>query len=472
MQKIHLYIVLFISAAALGAVAPEVSLHAPTPPDTSSTPLSRINLSENEVIDFRNSSSFSTDQIEKRPVNCPNHYRPWNSFSKLDCAYTENKTDEVTIAADYANYVDSPLGTRDYHSKAYYTSSTPWDLEFLPNGTQILSYRRGEVEIFRDGKWGEIDNLDVITKYETGLLGLAVDPNFQENQLIYLYYTYKKADKNGKHSYGKFPVKNRISRFKLEDNLTNEEILIDEIPGNQYHSGGRLEFGPDGKLYATTGEAGAAASEKFGKPQSPDFLGGKVLRLNTDGSVPEDNPFNNSYIYSSGHRNPQGLAWNPENGDLYTTEHGQWREDEINHIIPGKNYGWPEMACGEKEAGNFSEKVKTPVQCYKNWTMAPSGATFVHNRSSPWYRDLFVAGLRGKHVTRLTIENDTVLSEKVFYFSTSIKISQRLRDVEYFNGSIWIIGDSKGMTKLTPITNKRKNKSSSIYAARRYPNPN
>ena len=409
-----------------------------------------IQLDKNEAIDFRYKlSGYNISTVEKRPKRCPNHYSVWEPLSEMNCTFTEKGASQVTLITDAANYVDTPLGNRDYSLEQLDSVFTPWDLEFLPNGHRIVTSRTGEVYVNGGNKAEKVADINVIEKGETGLLGLAVHPKFEENRFVYLYYTYRRADKREKNAFKPFPVKNRVSRFRLEENLTGEKILLDEIPGNKYHSGGRLEFGPDNKLYISTGDAGSAPKD-HDKPQKLDFLGGKVLRINPNGTVPEGNPFNQSYIYSRGHRNPQGLAWNPENGNLYTTEHGQWRHDEINRIVPGGNYGWGETQCNEPMYGNPTQEMISPVRCYKNWTMAPSGTTFVRNQSSPWYGDMFVTGLRGSHLSRLSIENNTVTKENIFYFSQNLGTQHRLRDVEYQNGSLWVIGDSKGLAKITP----------------------
>ncbi|MEK0348149.1 MAG: PQQ-dependent sugar dehydrogenase, partial [Nitrosopumilus sp.] len=156
---------------------------------------------------------------------------------------------------------------------------------------------------------------------------------------------------------------NRISRFVLNDVLEEEFILLDNIPNARFHDGGRIKFGPDGKLYVTTGDATNPSSA-----QDVNSLAGKILRMNKDGSIPKDNPFEN-YVYSYGHRNPQGLAWHSITGELYSTEHGAARNDEINIIKPGKNYGWPMVEC-------FGEGYENPIRCYKDFTLAPSGASF------------------------------------------------------------------------------------------------
>jgi quinoprotein glucose dehydrogenase len=162
-----------------------------------------------------------------------------------------------------------------------------------------------------------------------------LDPHFPLNGHVYLYYTYEEEGRRW----------NRISRFtEVGDKLTDETVILDNIPAGDFHNGGRIKFGPDSKLYATTGE-----TFKGELAQDLDNLGGKILRMNSDGSIPDDNPFPGSLIYSYGNRNPQGLAWHPETGVLYSTEHGpsgeraKFAHDEINLIEPGNNYGWPHI---------------------------------------------------------------------------------------------------------------------------------
>jgi len=183
---------------------------------------------------------------------------------------------------------------------------TPWAIDFLPGGIMIFTERNGKVSILENGEIKVVGEIKVNQKSESGLLGIAVDSEFIENKFIYLYYTYE----NG----------NRVSRFVLNEKLENEFILLDNIPNARFHDGGRIKFGPDEKLYITTGDATNPSSS-----QNINSLAGKILRINKDGTIPEDNPFGN-YVYSYGHRNPQGLAWN-NNGELFSSEHGP-QEDE------------------------------------------------------------------------------------------------------------------------------------------------
>ena len=190
---------------------------------------------------------------------------------------------------------------------------TPWAIGFLPDGGGIFTERHGKVSILNNGEIKAVANINVSEVSESGLLGIAVDPEFYRNNFVYVYYTYEKG--------------NRVSRFILKDRLEEEFVLIDNIPNARFHDGGRLKFGPDGKLYITTGDATVPSSA-----QDINSLAGKILRMDKEGTIPKDNPFSN-YVYSYGHRNPQGLAWRPVSKQLYASEHGPTKNDEISLIV-------------------------------------------------------------------------------------------------------------------------------------------
>jgi glucose/arabinose dehydrogenase len=250
---------------------------------------------------------------------------------------------------------------------------TPWGMDFLPDGSIILVERPGVVSVFENGDRQIVGSLPAVAQGEGGALGIALDPDFQATRHVFLYYT---------HADG-----NRVSRFTLDDTLAGEEVVIGEIPAAGIHNGGRIAFGPDGLLYITTGDAANPALA-----QDTTSLAGKFLRIRKDGSIPEDNPFGNA-VYSYGHRNPQGLAWHPETGRLYASEHGPNRMDEINLIEKGANYGWPEETCTE------AVRFRGPIRCYGDFTLAPTGAAFFQD-------DLYVAGLRGNQLRRLRLTED------------------------------------------------------------------
>jgi len=389
-------------------------------------------------------------------------------FSVEDCAKKnpqnacENFAERlasVKIIADSYNFVSSAQSTEQLDvTYMPLKLKQPWDLEFLPDGAMLITQRDGTIHLVRSGVAQEIHKLETILSVESGLMGLAVDPAFDENRHIYVFYTLGYDEdptlEPVDHPHKK-RILNRISRFTLvDDALQDETVVLDAIPGSTAHTGGRLEFGPDGYLYATTGDAFIPMLS-----QDPDFLGGKILRLGKDGSVPSDNPTENSYVYSMGHRNPQGLAWHPENADLYASEHGPERYDEINRIEPGRNYGWGTYQCGRRMQGDILEKnYRFPLACFKQWTIGPSGMTFVPDRDSPWYGNLFVSGLRGKHLRRYVVAGRDQLDGEIFFIAEGDGtddrqfVNSRIRDVEYFDGSLYVIGDFRMLAKLSPRT--------------------
>ena len=279
----------------------------------------------------------------------------------------------------------------------------PWELKFGPDGTIFFTER--------DGKLWVIDNestLHLVAEFpasntaEGGLLGLELDPDYENNHFLYLYQTYLDITTH----------QNKVVRYTINNNqLTDELVLIDKIPGALWHDGGRIKFGPDEMLYITTGDATNANLS-----QDTASLAGKILRINSDGTVPSDNPFN-SPVFSYGHRNPQGLAWN-ENGILVSSEHGPsgergYAHDEINVIERGKNYGWPIIV------GDSNDIVYTnPILHSGDITWAPSGLLYYYSDRIPeWKGKFLVATLRGEHVMvlDLDLENGVVNStEKIF----------------------------------------------------------
>lgn len=284
----------------------------------------------------------------------------------------------------------------------------PWAIDFADDGRIFFTERVGRVRMI-DSSGSLVDEPvfapEAARTGEAGMLGLALDPGFGENGRIYVYYTY--LDESG-------DLWNRVSRLAESGSEEyDEHVLIDKIPAAGIHDGGRIKFGPDGKLYITTGDAANP-----GLSQDLKSLAGKILRIEPDGSIPDDNPFPGSMVYSYGHRNPQGLAWHPVTKELYSTEHGPIGNDEINIIQAGGNYGWPEMQCSGD--GMFT----APIVCYEV-TVAPAGGTFYSSEQLPFKNSLFFGTLRGKHVEQVVTDD----SGNVVKLETFLEGFGRIRDV-------------------------------------------
>jgi glucose/arabinose dehydrogenase len=290
----------------------------------------------------------------------------------------------------------------------------PWSLSFAPDGRLFFTERPGRVRVIVDGALQDAPVVEVPGVKRTsegGLMGIALDPAFDQNHYLYVYHTY---DDNGR-------TRNRLVRYVETGNAASDpQILFDGVLGAGNHDGGRIKFGPDGLLYITVGDAADADLA-----QDPAVLAGKILRLNPDGSVPGDNPFGTA-IWSYGHRNPQGLAWQPDTNRLYETEHGPNGWDEMNFIEPGKNYGWPVVTGQQPGRAEFVDPLLTsgPAPAW-----APSGAAFgTADWLAGWRGNFFFATLRGTHLHRVALDpadpRRVVEDEKLFEGEYG-----RLRDV-------------------------------------------
>lgn len=274
--------------------------------------------------------------------------------------------------------------------------SVPWSILFTDPVRMLVTERNGAIRIIENGILQEqplIQFSEVSSSGEEGLMGLTKDPSYDTNKYLYTAFAYPKNDSL------------TVKVVRLIDQGTTaviDQIILDDIPAARNHAGTRLKFGPDNKLYVTTGDASTRDIA-----QNLNSLGGKILRMNSDGSIPDDNPFPDSYIYSYGHRNPQGIDWDPITGNLYATEHGPSvfdgppGGDEINRIISGGNYGWPIVSHTNSQPGMIDPlHVYTPA-------VAPASAMVYSGRVFPQFKQhLFFGGLIGTGLYHALIDSD------------------------------------------------------------------
>ncbi len=294
----------------------------------------------------------------------------------------------------------------------------PWEVLWSPENELWVTERGGRVlKINPETKEiKELLAIQVTEEGESGLLGMALHPDFPSTPWVYLVYTYTQSSS----------IVERLTKYTYQhDRLLNEEILIDNIAGNNYHIGSRLKFGPDGKLYMTTGDAG-----NISLPQNQASLNGKLLRINPDGSVPNDNPVHGSYVWASGLRNSQGLDFSPA-GVLYSSEHGPESDDEINILEVGRNYGWPNVKgmCDNPSETDFcnSHNVREPIQVYTP-TLALAGIAYYLNDAIPeWNNSLIVTSLKaGKLIILHLDEQGMNIKNSTTFYDNDLG---RLRDV-------------------------------------------
>ncbi len=304
----------------------------------------------------------------------------------------------------------------------------PWALAWLPDGRILFTERPGRIRIIKNGVVdpNPVATLTgVISRGEGGLMDITCHPKFSENNLIYVSYVTQGS-----------PAQVVVVRYKfLNNNVSEPKTIINGIAASMNHAGCRTRFGPDGKLYITTGERFQGY-----RAQDMNDLGGKTLRVNDDGSIPKDNPFINTpgarpEIWSLGHRNAQGIAWHPETGHMFQNEHGPSGSDgpgggdEVNYVEKGKNYGWPNIHHKQTAPGMIAPLIEyTPA-------IAPGGATFCTGKMFPeWKNNFFITGLRGECVIRLTIVNDKIASQEKLIDGEY----GRIREIaEAPDGSIW-----------------------------------
>ncbi len=315
----------------------------------------------------------------------------------------------------------------------------PWALAFLPDGGFLVSERPGRIRLVRGGRASLYAELSVYARGESGLLGIALHPRFPQEPYLYAYRTVEEGG-----------LRNQVVRLRHQgERGVLERVVLDGIPARAHglHSGGRIAFGPDGMLYVTTGEV-------YERELAQDLasLGGKILRITPEGAPAPGNPFlgrsgARPEIYSYGHRNPQGLAWHPETGELFSSEHGPSGEqgfghDEVNLILPGGNYGWPRVVG----RGN-DPRYQDPLYLW------PQG--FPPGNLAFWRGALYVAGLRGEALLRLVLEGEKG-HWRVVRVETALSGYGRLREVQLGpDGTLWVTTSNRdGRGRVRPNDDK------------------
>lgn len=295
----------------------------------------------------------------------------------------------------------------------------PWAIDIAVDNRIFFTEKPGRLGMIHAN--GTLESEPVVNIHtedigEAGLMGLALHPNFTQNHLMYVYHTY--AENGGLY--------NKVLMLTEKNNkIVNSKIILDGIPASDSNNGGRIKFGPDGKLYVSTGD-----SETPELAQNTKSLAGKLLRLNDDGTIPDDNPIPESPVYSYGHRDIQGFAWHPITKKLYASEHGPAGNDEVNIIEPGSNYGWPIEVCNHSTS-SAPIRFETPEYCF-NPEIAPSGLTIAASNKLGYQNDILFTTLRGSHLHHIDLETRIQDNVLVGY--------GRLSDiVEAHDGSLYVL---------------------------------
>ena len=331
----------------------------------------------------------------------------------------------------------------------------PWGLAILPDGRMLVTEKSGTLRVVEQN--GKVSSPltgvpPVDASGQGGLLDVALDPGFASNRLVYL--SYSEPGPNG--TAGTAALRARLGATGLEDVKVIYRQDPKVVGGN--HFGSRIAFAPDGKVFITQGERFAYRDQA----QNLNSLLGKVVRLNPDGTVPQDNPFVGKSgarpeIWSYGHRNVEAAAIHPETGKLWTIEHGAMGGDELNHPEAGKNYGWPVITYGLDYNGSrigigaVKDGMEQPVY-YWDPVIAPSGMMFYTGDKFPqWRNNIFVGGLASNVLVRLVLENGRVTKEERYLHD----LHERIRDVQQgLDGYIYVITDNNSgrILRLTPAS--------------------
>lgn len=314
----------------------------------------------------------------------------------------------------------------------------PWGMAFLPNGDFLFCERNGQLNLKKkDATDYDLIMFRSVQVYEGGLLGLAVDPDFENNNYVFIYETVVGY--------------NQVVRLKFENGImSQDQVILSGIPAANNHNGGALHFGPDGYLYLGTGDAVIP-----NLAQDTGSLAGKILRFDRSGNTPAGNPFNN-LVWTYGHRNVQGFAWS-EQGKMIATEHGPTGEfgwccnDEINIIESGKNYGWPITYAGQE-----SDSLTPAAYCTGSDVLAPSGCTFIKGKEwGSWEGDFILAALRGQRLSHFDVNAfGNNVSNRI---DTLSGVFQRLRNIiQAPDGSLLFSSSNIGTASPPPLVGDDK----------------
>lgn len=338
----------------------------------------------------------------------------------------------------------------------------PWSMAFLPNGDMLVTERPGRLRIVRNGELlpSPVEGIpEVLAQGQGGLLDVVPHPDFSTNGLIYLSYSKPYADGEG--------ATTAIGRGRLQDDrlVDFEELFVANSRGGG-HYGSRIVFDGNGYMFFGVGDRQAPPRGDLAAHPAQDRSNhhGTINRLHDDGRIPEDNPFVGQEgiepsIWSYGHRNPQGLVFHPETGELWETEHGPQGGDELNLIQPGLNYGWPVVGFGVNygsgariHEATMAEGMESPLHFWVP-SIALSGLMIYTGDKFPeWQGNIFAGGLAGEQVARLTMDGHTVLNEE-----TLLQRLGRVRDIRQGpDGYIYVaIEDRRGaetaVVRLEPV---------------------
>lgn len=327
----------------------------------------------------------------------------------------------------------------------------PWGMAWLDESNILVSDRKGELRVISNGNLlsEKIEGLPALrAEGQGGLLDVAVDPNYAQNKLIYFSYSGLEGEGEGANT---SVMRAKLQGFKLSEQRVIFGGGLNSSKGQHY--GSRLTFDKKGYLYISNGDRG----NRDVNPQRLDRDAGKIHRINSDGTIPEDNPFvtqkdAHASIYSYGHRNPQGMAMHPLTGDIWTHEHGPKGGDEVNIIKQGANYGWPIISYGVNYSGSsFTDLTEKEGMQQPAWywvpSIAPSGMTFVTSDIYPeWKGKVIVGSLKFAYLVALELDGNNVLSQEVLFPGIG-----RVRNVKQgADGYLYVATDGGGIFKIVP----------------------